>query len=351
MKRKKINNMANKAFWLGTLLMLSTLPAITQCNHHLVDIAAGLAGADAIYIREFKVKLSKGTMDEPSPTGKFPLYLNKGVQYRFTIANAREYDGKAIVELDRRDQRYAGNFDFNNSVYSSSFDFTCDKSATYQLLINYGSGKEGCSAVVMNMVIQDSLAFIDPSAPYRSDSAEVLYLWVENELQIASSEGKGAVLDVRVSNGSIERKPSHYVLIPAKTGPLKLNVDVIKNNKIVESDSVTYFVEYPPLPQLQFATEIGNQLSVRDFDRSMKIEMVPMIENGNKLYKLESFSIVPKNNFLKEYKSNGAQLSVEQISFIRKLKAGDAFFIRDIRFSDPEGKSHSTFKREIIIAE
>lgn len=343
--------MANKAFWLGTLLMFSTLPAITQCNHRLVEIAAGLAGADAIYIREFKVKLSKGTMDEPSPTGKFPIYLNKGVQYRFTIANAQEYDGKAYVELTRRDQQYAGNFDFNDSVYSSSFDFTCDKSATYQLLINYGSGKEGCSAVVMNMVIQDSLAFIDPSVPYQSDSAEVLYLWIENELQIASSEGKGAVLDVRVSNGSIEKKAGHYVLIPAKTGPLKLNVDVIKGHKIVESDSVTYFVEYPPLPQIQFVTGMGNQLSLRDFDRSMKIEVIPGIESGNKFYKLESFSITPKDNFLKEYRSNGAELSVEQINFIRHLNAGDAFFISNILFLDPEGKSHSPFKREIMITE
>lgn len=343
--------MIKKAFWLSACLYICTLPAFTQCNHRLVEIAAEKAGADAIYIREFKVRLSKGTMDEPSPTGKFPVYLNKGVQYRFTVANAQEYAGKAIVEITRRGQQYAGNYDFGKNEYTSSFDFLCDKSATYQLLINYGADKEGCSAVVMNMVVQDSMVYIDPSIPFKSDSAEVLYLWVENELQVASSEGKGAELQVTSSQGTVERRAGYFVVQPEKIGEATIYVNVIRDNKIVDSDSVVYIIEYPPLPQILLDSETGNQLSLRAFTRNMKIEVISPLNSNRNPYELKEFSLVSKDNILDIHKSNGEYLSPEQINFIRKLNPGDKIYITNAMFTDPEGNIHQAFRREITIDE
>lgn len=339
-----------KAFWFGVCLIVCTLPAITQCNHRLVEIAAEMAGADAIYIREFKVKLSKGTMDEPSPTGKFPVYLNKGVQYRFTVANAQEYQGKAIVEITRRGQQYAGNYDFKDTIYGSSFEFLCYKSATYQLLVNYGADKEGCSAIVMNMVVQDSLIYIDPSIPYKSDSAEILYMWIENELQIASSEGKGANLEVSVSQGKVEERPGYFIILPENPGEAVVHVNVIRNNKIVDSDSVTYFIEYPPLPTIEFAAEVGSQLSLRDFTTNSKVNIISPFGAKNP-YLLREFSIVHENNLLATYKSEGDQLSLEQINFIRKLTPGDKIYIVKALFTDPEGNTKESIKNEITIVE
>jgi hypothetical protein len=350
MKRNNKNKMTPKAFWFGVYLIICTLPAKTQCNHRLVEIAAEMAGADAIYIREFKVKLSKGTMDEPSPTGKFPVYLNKGIQYRFTVANAQEYQGKAIVEITRRGQQYAGNYDFENNSYASSFEFLCYKSATYQLLINYGADKEGCSAIVMNMVVQDSLEYIDPSIPYKSDSAEVLYMWIENELQIASSEGKGANLEVTVSQGKVEERPGYFIIHPEKPGKAVVQVNVIRNNKIVDSDSVIYFIEYPPLPTIDIDAVVGSQLSLRDFTTNTKVNIIPPFDSKNP-YLLKEFSLVHENNMLETYRSEGDQLSLEQINFIRKLSPGDKIYIVKALFTDPEGKTKESVKTEITIVE
>lgn len=343
--------MIKKAFWLGIMFLTYALSAQAQCNHRLVEIAAEKAGADAIYIREFKVKLSKGTMDEPSPTGKFPVYLNEGIQYRFTIANAEEYGGKAIVEVRRRGQLYAGNYDFNPDSYSSSFDFMCERSSTYQILINYGGGKEGCSAVVMSMVFQDSLTYIDPSLPYKSDSAEILYLWFENELQIASSIGNGAELNVQISQGSIDKKGGIYIAKPETTGQALIKVDVIKNGNIIESDSVLYHVDLPPLPILKLSGEIGGYLSLRDFNRYTSIEIDPVLNLKENPYTLKKFSITSGNNMLLEYHSNNDQLSIEQILFIRGLKPNDKIHIVNAEFIDPEGKIHKSTTREIIIME
>ena len=341
--------MIKKAFWFGAFLLVCNLSAFAQCNHRLVEIAANEAGADAIYIREFKVKLSKGTMDEPSPTGKFPVFLNKGVQYRFTVANAQEYNGQAIVEVTRRGQQYAGNYDFNNDSYSSSFDFFCDRSSTYQILINYGADKEGCSAIVMSMVLQDSMEYIDPNVHIKSDSAESLYLWVENTLHIASSEGAGATLDVSISQGTIEKRAGFYIAKPKHEGEALIHVIVKRKDEIIETDSVLYYVKYPPLPRIILPGEIAGELS-----KSILLGQTQVnLESGfsSNPYKLVKFSIATENNRLNEYISNEASLSIEQLNQIRKLTPGEKLYIVNPEFLGPDGLIYKGSERELFVRE
>ncbi len=341
--------MIKKAIWFGACLLVCNLSAIAQCNHRLVEIAANEAGADAIYIREYKVKLSKGTMDEPSPTGKFPVFLNKGVQYRFTVANAREYEGQAIVEVTRRGQQYAGNYNFNNYTYSSSFDFLCDRSSTYQILINYGAGKEGCSAIVMSMVMQDSMVFIDPALPVKSDSAESLYLWIENNLQIASSKGSGASLDVSISQGSIEKRAGVYIAKPDHEGEAIIHVVVKRGDEIVESDSVLYFVKRPPLPRIFLPGEIAGGISKNELMHQTQVSQEIGLNLSKNPYKLLKFGIVTEHNRLNEYISNEASLSIEQISQIRKLEPGEKIYIVNPEFLAPDGKIYKGSVKELIV--
>ena len=92
-----IRKMNRKKLWFMLIFLFSGITAYTQCNYQLVEQAAQLAGSNTVYIREFKVRLSEASMDDPVPTGRFPVYLNEGVNYRFTIANAANIEGKAMV--------------------------------------------------------------------------------------------------------------------------------------------------------------------------------------------------------------------------------------------------------------
>ncbi|MBN1597227.1 MAG: hypothetical protein JXP36_17895 [Bacteroidales bacterium] len=344
--------MNKKAIWLFTILTMLPIIGYTQCNQQLVEIAAQEAGADAIYIRDFKVKLSKGTMDDPSPTGKFQVFLNKGVAYRFTIANAREFEGKAIVEVERKGQIYAGNYAFDqHSSYKQSFDYLCDRSASYQLVINYGVEKEGCSAVVMSMIMQDSMEFIEPGVPVKSDSGETIYLWVDNLLQIASSEGQGADLKVTINNGTIFRKGSYYIARPANSGEAMVMVSVIKNSEIVDSDTVIYLVNIPPLPEIELPGESGGTLAIRNFRPFEGIHLNYFINGLEDVYQLEEFIIVTKSNELKEYYSVDGKLSSEQINLIRDLQVHDRLIISKAVYKDHEGNKHISGRREILIVQ
>lgn len=343
--------MNKKSIWLLALFLLASALIKAQCGYLLVEKAAEEAGNDAIYIRDFKVKLSSGNMNEPSPTGKFPVYLNKGIQYRFTIANAEEFAGKARVEITRKGQTYSGNFVEAENKLLTKFDFLCEKSASYQVLINFGENREGCSAIVMSMVVPDSIVYIEPGIPIKSDSAEVLYLWSENELQIASSSARNAEMQVSISQGTLSNAGRKYIVVPEKKGDLTVFVKIYKDNQLTDSDSVVYQVVMPPLPNLEFTTESGGILSLQDFKSIQDTRLVHQTEYLDNTYKLKEFVLSNSINRLTEYHSNGDRLSSEQISMIKKLKPTDRLFIVRAIYIDPEGNLQTTSEREVYLRE
>lgn len=331
--------------------LLTLITAYTQCNQHLVEIAAEQAGANAIYIRDFKVKLSKGDMKNPTPTGKFPVYLNKGVNYRFTVANASEYNGLAYVELMRRGQKYADNYLSTEEGYSTTFDFSCERSASYQLMLNFGAGSEGCAAVVMSLIFQDSMAYIEPGIAVKSDSAQTLYLWTNNKLQIASSEQGNSALKVSVSQGDIEKRGQFYELTPSKIGDLTVRVDVFKDGNYLESDSVLYCVEYPPLPRIILPGMGGYSLSKREVNSFDPIELEYQLGIENSPYELEKFYISTDQTGINAEPCINNILSSAQVGLIKELKTDDRLYIINAVFVDCEGKLHRSKAEELLIME
>jgi hypothetical protein len=348
---KTSTHMNIKTLCFCLFILLSGITAYSQCNQHLVEIAAANAGSDAIYIRDFKVKLSKGSMENPAPTGKFPVYLNKGASYRFTIANAEEFQGKAFVELTKKGQSYTGNYDFATSVYSSSFDFECMQSATYQMLINFGEGEEGCAAVVMSLILKDSMSYIEPGVPVRSDSNGVLYLWSDNTMQIASTEGRNASLHVSVSQGQLNKKGSQYIIRPDSLGTLTIHVKVMKDEKEIERDSLEYRVEYPPLPILMLPGENSGTLNLKYFNTLEDIRLEYPTDPAFDVYQLKSFSIASDRTGFGSVLSNEGHLSFQQVNYIKRMNQNDVFYIINATFIDPEGNEHIALTREIRIIE
>lgn len=335
--------------YLSLLALLVPLLLQAQCNQQLVDKAAELAGTDAIYLRDFKVKLSEGNMDNPTPTGKFPIYLNKGVNYRFTIANAVEFEGKAFIELSRRSQLYAENKPTDDGGYINSFDFPCYRSGTYQLLLNFGTGKAGCAAIVMSMVLQDSMEFIEPGVTPVSDSAETIYLWAANKLQIAYSDTRDADFQVQVSQGTIDRRGQYYLVTPEHKGDLLVKVDVFENDSLVESDSVLYQVVPPPYPKILFSKGGNFNISKRGIRLLDEVILEYPVELDFTPYTLKSFSLSLDPTGFKREDSNGKKLSLRQIDMINDLNTGDRIYVVDPVFEDPTGERRKAISTSYII--
>lgn len=311
-----------------------------QCNQELIEIAAEEAGSNAIYIRDFKVKLSKGTMDEPNPTGKFSVYLNKDVNYRFSIANAAEFDGKAFVELFRKGQSFASNHSGAGEEYKGSFDFNCHKSGMYQLRINFGSGKQGCAAVVVSMVYTEAMEFIEPGITQYADSTEILYLWGANKIQVASSKSRNAEIRVSVSQGKVEKRGRYYLITPEQKGELVARVEVYEKDTLLEADSLSFQVVLPPLPDLSFGFRGATEIYRSEIDLFEEVYLT--YQEGVHIYPytLKSFSISEERTGFNRTISSGGKLSYKQVDLLMDIKEGGTVYFHDVIFEDPDGKIH-----------
>lgn len=334
-------------------LFLGAIQFLTaQCDQTLVNNAATKAGPEAVYIRDFKVRLSEGTMENPSPVGRFPVFLNKGIQYRFTIENDKNSDTFAILNLIRRDKTLISTYDQAMDNDSEQFDIIPDESGTYQVLISFREGRPGCAAAVLSVILQDSMVFIEPDRPLASDSAESIYLFIENKLQIAATGIPGGYLEVSISNGKIVDKGGVYIAKPEKLGPVVIRVNAYRGNgDLNETDSIIYNVKYPPLPQLLLPGLQGNVIFKNRLPGLNTVELYTYLPEIQNVYELIEFTLSSDKNDIQGAVSNGLYITQKQIDIIQSAPAGSKIYLTNVRYIDPVGKVHLATDRIIFIEE
>ncbi len=333
------------------VLFLTPEPVSSQCNQQLVDKAANIAGNEAIFIRDFKVRLPEGTMENPAPVGRFPVFLNEGITYRFTIESDTVSQGFGILQLQRRDRLFGSTFDFDTRINTGQFDFACEESATYQVLISFNEGNPGCAAGVLSMLLQDDMEHIVPET-LTSDSAATLYLYINNELHIAATGIPGGHLEVETDNGTIEPTGKMYIAKPDSIGTATIWVDAYRRNgELSERDSLVYRVEYPPLPILHLPGMHGNVLYKNQLTGNNIIRLESYVRGGDNVYTLKEFTLSDQRKRAYGLTHNEIYLTQQQIELIRDTPAGERIILSNIRYADPDGNFHFAGIQEIWIEE
>ncbi len=124
-----------------------------QCNNKLVTICSGGLTKNATYLKELKVRLQAKQSGKKAPIARYALMLSKGTHYRLSICNAKEFSGKAIIQLYDNNNRLLGSsYNPSTKKHYSAFDFICNKSAVYKVLVSFEDGKEGCAVGILSMI-------------------------------------------------------------------------------------------------------------------------------------------------------------------------------------------------------
>ncbi len=124
-----------------------------QCNSQLVTICSSKLAKNATYLKELKVKLQAKQSGKQAPVARYSLMLSKGTHYRFSICNAKEFEGKAIIQLyDNNDKLLGSSYLAKSKKHYPAFDFLCQKSSVYKVLISFEGGKAGCAVGILSMV-------------------------------------------------------------------------------------------------------------------------------------------------------------------------------------------------------
>jgi hypothetical protein len=132
-------------FTLGLLSYgQDTDPLITSCTAN--------AGADAKYLKDFRIQLGKATA-EGDFRYKANMSLWKNTKYRFTLCNADNSKGQLILSIkDETNRTILSSFDKKTGKAYSFVDFECQKSGLYQISYDFTEGQQGSGVGVVSMI-------------------------------------------------------------------------------------------------------------------------------------------------------------------------------------------------------
>jgi len=143
--------MKKYTLFLAFLLTAGVL-SFGQTTDPLVSNCAINAGANAKYLKDFRVQLGKAA----NPTDlryKANMSLWKNTKYRFTMCNADDSKGQLILSIkDESNKVIISSYDKTSGKTYSFIDFTCNKSGMYQLNYDFINGLQGSGVGVVSMV-------------------------------------------------------------------------------------------------------------------------------------------------------------------------------------------------------
>ena len=309
-----------------SLIIISLQSINAQCNETLVKQAIQESGNEAIFLKEFKVKFKKGKANRPARVAKYSAFLKDSTTYRFNVVNAKEYDGKVILQLFRKGKIYGSTYGFKTREYHTSFDYKCEKTGNYQVLMSFIEGKAGCATGIMSLVVNDSTVINDNQFP------DALYVGISNPLYIAYTNEPGCSVKISASQGSITGKEGKYELLLNQKGKVIVTAQTIDSIGNVKDEIKKEFeVKKLPLPYASISGNTGGLISKINLRSLSKLDLhtnhIPLSDG----YDIINFTVSDKLFSISGKTSNGENFSYSQLSFIQKLKAGDQFFITNIQ--------------------
>ena len=133
------------------LLALGVL-SFGQVSDPLISDCATNAGADARYLKDFRIQLGKSS-NQDELRYKANMSLWKNTRYRFTMCNAENSKGQLILTIkDDANKVILSSFDKKSGKIYTFVDFECQKSGIYQISYDFSNGQQGSGVGVVSMI-------------------------------------------------------------------------------------------------------------------------------------------------------------------------------------------------------
>jgi hypothetical protein len=137
-----------------TLAFLFTMGLLSfgQVSDPLISNCAINAGANAKYLKDFRIQLGKAG-SQSDLRYKANMSLWKNTKYRFTMCNAENSKGQLILSIkDESNKLILSSFDKKTGKIYSYVDFECQKSGIYQISYDFTDGQQGSGVGVVSMI-------------------------------------------------------------------------------------------------------------------------------------------------------------------------------------------------------
>ena len=141
-----------KSILILTFLFIAGMLSYGQVTDPLVSNCATNAGANAKYLKDFRIQLGKA-----STQGEFRYKANmslwKNTKYSFSMCNAENSKGQLILTIkDESNKLILSSFDKKTGKIYPFVDFECQKSGLYQVSYDFTDGQQGSGVGVVSMI-------------------------------------------------------------------------------------------------------------------------------------------------------------------------------------------------------
>ena len=301
-----------------------------QCDRTLVQKATEMAGKDAVLVRDFKVKLKEGDKRNPSPSNRYTVLMQKGISYRFNVVGATENQEAPVLQLYDKSSLLASSYDFDKKQNISNFQYQCQRTGDYQVVLSFHNSKGGCAAGVMSMVVDS--AFLTSRKTQEDTEEEVLYLGIENHLSVSTDSLGEDKFEVTIDNGSVTDKGNYYAIKVEGGTKAKVTVKQKDADGKAKEETVKEFKILPlPEPTVRLAGAKGEYVSSSELGMISHLEVIPGV------YKVLEFFISSLRVSRSGFATTGEYLTGDQREFLKTLKPNDRFYLNDIKIEKPDG--------------
>jgi hypothetical protein len=142
----------NILFILFAILLIGNSNKLfAQSGQELVDICNMVAG-DAMYLKDFQIKLDAAKPGEEPPTARYSVVLSKNTEYLFSICNSKDYQGEAIFRLYDNNRLITTNYIIATGKYYPKVTFKCSSTGVYHVFITIKEGQQGMAVALLSFV-------------------------------------------------------------------------------------------------------------------------------------------------------------------------------------------------------
>lgn len=142
----------NIIFVLFAIILIgSSNKLFSQSGQELVDICGTVAG-DAMYLKDFQIKLDAANPGEEPPKAIYSVVLSKKTEYLFSVCNSNDYSGQAVLKLYDNNRLLATNYVVATGQSYPKVKFKCSTTGVYHIFVTFKEGEQGLAVALLSFV-------------------------------------------------------------------------------------------------------------------------------------------------------------------------------------------------------
>ena len=204
-----------------------------------------------------------------------------------------------------------------------------------------------CCLATLFSTAQDGTIKVSKKKPMvvvQPSKMNVLYVGVDNPIEVAVEGMPSTKLALKVSKGTVIGENGRYIVNVPSPGTVKIIVyERSANEKLTVIDSVFFRAKMVPVPTVKvFGKRDGDFISVPELNAAVGIIASFDDFDFDIKISISSFSVsFAVSGVLYSYSTTGGTFSPEMRSAFAKVKAGTKIYFEEIKSLMPDGKERA----------